>query len=83
METEIKRRRPPKQGKKKIVKSISFSGEEGYKALEVLENNNHTLGMSGLVIDLLLIFEGHKERLDLHSDDVVIEMLKKNIGLIR
>lgn len=54
---DISHRRKAVLDKPKVVRVVSFSGDEGYKALEIYDNSKHRLGKSGLVIDLLLIYE--------------------------
>lgn len=81
MEKIIKKRRVTKENKPKNVKSISFSGDEGYEALGILEKNNHILGNSGLVIDLLRIYGKYKEKENTTSDDEAVKMLSLKLGV--
>lgn len=81
MDKEIKRRRPSIENKTKRVKSVSFSGDEGYEALDILDNNNHTLGNSGLIIDLLRIYNAYKKSVNLDNDDDVIFKLKNDLDV--
>lgn len=77
----VKHRRKPVKNKPKKVVSISLSGNEGYKALESLDGTNHTLGKSGLVIDLIMIFKNQKELWAGKSDDEIIQGIKEELGL--
>lgn len=54
---ESSHRRKVVSDKPKIVRVVSFSGDEGYNALDIYDNSKHRLGKSGLVIDLLLMYE--------------------------
>ena len=81
MEKEVKKRRKPIENKPNSVKSISFSGDEGYEALRILNENNHTLGNSGLIIDLLRIYDSYKNIIGLTSDDEAIQSLKVKLGV--
>lgn len=79
----VKRRRKPQQGKSKRVTTVSFSGDEGYEALDFASATDHTLGRSGLIIDLLLAYKHFKKNSEYKdlSDDEAIEKLKELINL--
>lgn len=71
-------RKKPDNEKPKVPVGLSFAGKDGYKALEVLNDNQAQYGKSGLVIELLNVFSKAQECLG--EDDTIfkLKMLLEN-----
>lgn len=64
------RKSPTKEKPKKPV-GLSFAGEDGYNAYDVLERNKSSISKSQLVIELLNIFDDVQK---IYGEDALLEL---------
>ena len=68
-----------KNRKPKVPVGLSFAGEDGYRALEILNTKRQQYSKSALVVDLLLLFERAQEVL---GQEYTIPKLKMELDKI-
>ena len=65
--------------KPKVPVGFSFSGERGYEALRIIEEERGNYSKSGLIVDLVLMFQKAKRILGTENTIAKIEILLDEI----